>query len=111
MAMGKCLLSCLPLHFLSMFFCSAHSSSLMHLPAHPCPLFPMAPSAPHLPYSTVLPLSSSGCPSLALPLCPCDSHGLAVPSAPSHFLLLPLPSLTPLLSLQTETPLSIFPPL
>lgn len=100
----------LGLHFLSMF-CSAYSSQLMHLPTHLYPLFPTAPSAPHLPYSTLLALSSSAFILPWLPVCPCDSHGLALPSAP---LLLPTPP-TRLREpccylLQAETPLSIFPP-
>lgn len=114
MGMGVFSPVCLPLHFLSMF-CSAHSSPLIHVPALvwlPCSLVPRGSfiSSPPIFYSSASVLLWL-CPSLVLPLCPCDSHGLAMPSAPSHFLLLPLPSLTLLLSLQTETPLSIFPPL
>lgn len=111
MGMGKCLFSCLsapslPFHvvLLSPFFYT-NAPSCSSLPLVPHGSFS---SPPPISYTCVLLWL---CPSLALPLCPCDSHGPAVPSAPSHFLLLPLPSLTLLLSLQKETPLSIFPPL
>lgn len=87
-------LGCLALHFLSMFFHSAHSSPLMHLPTHLCPVFPTAPSAPHLPYSTLLALSSS------VFILPWLYHfvlviptALPCPQRPSHFLLLPPASL------------------
>lgn len=54
------------------------------------PLFPVSPPSP-ISYPCVSILLWL-CPSPASPLCPCDSHGPAVPSAPSHFLLLPLPA-------------------
>lgn len=59
-------------------------SSLMHLPAHLCS-FNSLPPIFHSFGSVLLRLSLS----LALPLCPCDSHGLALPSA---LLTLPTPT-------------------
>lgn len=109
MGVGKCLLSCLsppslPFHVLLSPFLSTNAPSCSSLP-----LFPMAPSASRILHFCLCPLWL--CPSLALPLCPCHSHGPAVPSAPSHFLLLlPLPRLTLLLSLQTAgNPVEHFP--
>lgn len=67
---------------------------LMHLPTHVSSLFPVTPSAPHLPHSTILSVSSSS------PIFPWFYHSvLLIPTAspcpqhPSHFLLLPLASL------------------
>lgn len=77
---------CLPLHFLFMFFCSAHSFPLMNHPAHPCPSFPMVPSTPHVPYSALLPLSFPGVTTLSLwfprPCCALSTLSLPPPPPP-----------------------------
>lgn len=91
MGMVKCLLSCLSA--LSLPFHVLLLSPFLFTTSPSCPSLPLVPMALSAPHPHILHiLRSCLCPSLALPLCPCDSHGPAVPSAPSHFLLLPHPA-------------------
>jgi len=94
-----------------------HGLLLSPLLSTDAPSFSSLPLMSHGSFSSPPPIfHSSGSvllclrPSLALPRCPYDSHGLASPSAPLTSYASPSLAWTLLLLLQAETPRSVFPP-